>query len=159
MRNLIFTVLLNLLVMGCMAQNEVGSQEISVEQLANTKWKLLDTGSHDYIIEFTRTEFKSTQTFPRINKTLEYSGPYHIAANNAKTFNPSLVGGNHKGCYIAECSSKSGKVNVFRVVSLSEDTLVLYRYLDYPDSMYIGGVEHVMIFKLISKNSGSNDDQ
>lgn len=158
MRNLIFTVLLNLLVMGCMAQTEVGSQEISVEQLAHTRWKLLDTGSHDYIIEFTRTEFKSTQTFPRINKTLEYSGPYHIAANNAKTFNSSLVGGNHKGSYIAECSSKSRKVNVFRVVSLSEDTLVLYRYLDYPDSMYIGGVEHVMIFKLISKNSGSSDD-
>ncbi|MBQ3805953.1 MAG: hypothetical protein II844_09170 [Prevotella sp.] len=160
MKNYIFIILMSVAFIACNAQEIHDLQNINTDQLVNTKWKLQNTGSHDYTIEFTNNTVKTRETFPRINKEIDETCKYYISSTKptsfkSTSFDNSLVGKKREGCYLVVCSSESEYMNVFGIMSLNSGSLIMYLYLDHPDSMYAGGVEHIWKYKRVSDSTNN----
>lgn len=145
-----FTILFFIIIcLSCTAQDSPPCQNIQMNELSGTKWNLLDTGERVHIMEFSDCMVNHLRINDNKRDTTVFYSTYYLSDEIPTVYDDSLVGKETCGCYINVRSIKSRKIHTYRVVSMTDELLTLYLYMDAPDNMYVGGVNHIWKYKRI----------
>lgn len=141
MIQLFLILLLSLTSSTCSAQ--YGSYTLN-----GTKWILTENGGHEHFIEFSSSSITHTKNFNLIHKTIKGSEQFYISPIIPTTFDQSRVGKHTTGKYLVEFSDKTQTFDVFEIIKLTEDSLIL-RLEDDPKK-YMGGFDPIRKYKRVS---------
>ena len=122
--------------------------------LNRTKWILTENGGYEHFIEFSSSSITHTKNFNLIHKTIKGSEQFYISPIIPTTFDQSRVGKRTTGKYLVEFSDKTQTFDVFEIIKLTEDSLIL-RLEDDPKK-YMGGFDPIRKYKRVLESTGSS---